>query len=218
MFVNMRDLTVEIPGGVVGYTGAETGPAVFHKVKSQDDEGFGVSPCGATLSDIRDKREIRRYERPCSLCWRGTPTTSPTVRRTANIRPPLVPAVSPVGPLDLRVTTDGKLGIKSADGQWLVFDPQRPVLLETADDQAAEGWRTLRTTWPTETLINGIEIADRFDVDRALITKWRRDALFPAVSGTVGDRPGWYRELWPAIEQWVAARSPERGRAPKQKQ
>ncbi len=208
----MRDFGVEIPDDQVGFASTTAGQPVFHRVKSHDGEGRGLSRCGVTLSDVRPKEEIRRHERPCGLCWRGATTTDTPTRRTATVRTPLVAPLSPVGPLGLRVTPDGLLAIESSADQWVVFDPAKPLMLETAGAQAAEQWRTLRTTWPTEPLINSVEIADHFGVDRTLPTKWRRDPAFPIVSATVADRPGWYRELLPAIETWATKRAPEHGR------
>lgn len=216
----MRDFGVEIPDPVVGFSGSHA--QVFHLVKSQaadvpeDADVVGLSRCGAPLSDIREKREIRRGERPCSLCWRGTPTTTRT-RRVAQVKPPLVPAVSPLEPEDIRVTQDGLLGLRSDKGRWVVFDPANPVMLEYATDEAAEQWRTWRSTWPGVSLINPADLAVDHEVDRATIAYWRRQPGFPIVSAFVGDRPGWWPELRPQLDRWITTRAPKRGRKPRTK-
>lgn len=212
----MRSQVGEAPGELVGWTGGAVGQPVYHGVRSHDGEGLGISRCSVALSDVRDRSHIRRYERPCHWCWpRGKPADdTPRSRRTANIRPPIVPAVSPLGPLDVRVTADGLLGVRSSDGLWIVFDPDRPLMLETADDRVAEKWRTWRTTWPTEELVNSIAIADRYDQHRSVVAKWRTEPGFPPVFATVGDRVGWLPEQWPGIEAFVGARATRRGRKP----
>lgn len=210
----MRDLDGEPHDTVVGFTGSRE--PVFHSVETQAEEGRGVSRCRLALLDIRDKKEIRRYERPCSVCWRDIKITHRT-RRIARIKQPLVPPVSPLGPLDVRVTSDGLLGLRVDPDQWLVFDPAQPLLLEYATDEAADQWRTLRTTWDTIALINPADLAEAHKVDRSQIALWRRQPGFPTVSAFVGDRPGWYPELRPRIEHWIANRPTPRGRKPRTK-
>lgn len=214
----MPDLVVEAPAELLGWTIPAANDPVYHRVKRLDDGGQGgLSHCGITLSDVGDKSQIRSYERACSNCWRGEPATAPGGRRVARVRSPLVLPQTPVGPEDLRITYDGLLGVRSDNGRWIVIDPANPLLLETATDEAAAQWATLRSAWPTTTMISPTDIAEAHKVDRTLPAKWRhREPDFPRVSATIGDRPGWYEELWPAINQWVTSRNVQkRGRKPR---
>ena len=194
---------------------------LFHKPKRLDNEEAddpltGMSFCGTRLIYIDARRTTRPYEHPCKICWRGTTTKPQRQRRVAHIRPALVEPVSPLQPQDIRVTHDGKLGVKTDDGQWIVIDPAKPLMLSYASDDAAKHWRTWRSTWPTEALINAQGLADRYQVERTLVSKWRRDGVnFPRPMIWLADRPGWPEELLPAIDLWVATRQGRTGRPPK---
>jgi len=218
----MRDVTG--PDTLVGWAGTTPLP-LFHKPKRLDGGGSpdamtGMSVCGVRLIYVDARSTARPYERPCQPCWHvPARDTVQRKRRVADVRPLLIEPVVPVTSTDLRVTHDGLLGVRSAAGSWVVFDPERPLMLTTATDDAAEGWRTLRSCWHDIEFVNGQQLADRYQVERQIITKWRRDGVnFPRPMGWIGDRPGWLPEQVELIDVWVRARRGRTGRPPKDPQ
>lgn len=213
------------PPHLVGWSAYQhKGSLSFHKVKLLDaepEDGWGdagpsgMSDCGYPLIYVDVPDRVRPYEHPCGTCFTARKLRPPRKRRTADIRPPLLEPVCPVGPLDLRVTHNGHLAIRvdalGAEGDWLIIDMDQPVWLQWASDDAAIEWRTLRTTWPTEALYNAQQLADRYEVERSLVSHWRRDGVnFPRPMVWIADRPGWPEELLPALDKWVATRQGRR--------
>jgi hypothetical protein len=198
---------------------------VYHQVQSRDEDSpadnpTGLSTCGTRLIFIGPAaRYVKPYERPCAQCWRDRKPEPRRTRRVAIVRTPLVVPSLPAGPMDLRVPANNQLAIRGASGDpanpWLILDITNPLFLQVANDDTLATARTLRSLWPTEKLVTAMDLAERFTVDRSLITRWRLEQDFPPVSVTVGASPGWYPELMPLIDRWRGNRTGRTGRPPK---
>lgn len=195
---------------LIGWT--RTGHAqIFHRARTANRDGTGISRCGADLIDIGPRSAARAHERECADCYRPTASTAPARRR-----PQPTPTVdAPINPDDIKITPGGGLAIKLGTGDWIALD------LDTGETghitaRQAKGLPTLRSRMPTVDVVGVGDLAAALGgLSSAAVSQLqKRHPDFPPPNIRLAGWPGWYPERIPEIQRWNTGRGGRRGRPP----